>query len=65
APDRAALRTALEEEARFQAESYGSADLGEGLAAARRAPRPRVPGAVRPSALVGTHGTGAGDVAPA
>ncbi|QSQ22679.1 enoyl-CoA hydratase/isomerase family protein [Pyxidicoccus parkwayensis] len=40
APDRAALRTALEEEARFQAESYGSADLGEGLAAAaeRRAP---------------------------
>lgn len=40
APDRAALRTALEEEARFQAESYGSADLGEGLKAAaeRRAP---------------------------
>lgn len=40
APDRAALRTALEEEARFQAESYGSADLGEGLTAAaeRRAP---------------------------
>jgi enoyl-CoA hydratase/carnithine racemase len=39
-PDRTALRLALEEEARFQAESYGSADLGEGLAAAaeRRAP---------------------------
>ncbi|WP_163994885.1 enoyl-CoA hydratase/isomerase family protein [Pyxidicoccus caerfyrddinensis] len=40
APDRAALQVALEEEARFQAESYGSADLGEGLAAAaaRRPP---------------------------
>jgi enoyl-CoA hydratase/carnithine racemase len=40
APDRAALQRALEEEARFQAESYGSEDLGEGLAAAaaRRAP---------------------------
>lgn len=38
--DRAALQRALEEEARFQAESYGSQDLGEGLAAAaaRRAP---------------------------
>ncbi|MBZ4413510.1 enoyl-CoA hydratase/isomerase family protein [Myxococcus sp. XM-1-1-1] len=38
--DRAALRRALEEEARLQAESYGSADLGEGLAAAaaRRPP---------------------------
>ncbi len=40
AADRAALQRALEEEARFQAESYGSEDLGEGLAAAaaRRAP---------------------------
>ncbi|MFE8597705.1 enoyl-CoA hydratase/isomerase family protein [Archangium violaceum] len=40
APDRAALLRALEDEARFQAESYGSEDLGEGLAAAaaRRAP---------------------------
>ncbi|MFT3766791.1 MAG: enoyl-CoA hydratase/isomerase family protein [Minicystis sp.] len=39
--DREALRRALEAEASFQAESYGSADLGEGLAAAaeRRAPR--------------------------
>ncbi|MCE9672562.1 enoyl-CoA hydratase/isomerase family protein [Myxococcus stipitatus] len=39
--DREGLRRALEEEARLQAESYGSADLGEGLAAAaaRRAPR--------------------------
>ncbi|NMO17598.1 enoyl-CoA hydratase/isomerase family protein [Pyxidicoccus fallax] len=39
-PDRTALRAALEQEARFQAESYGSSDLGEGLAAAaeRRAP---------------------------
>ncbi|NVJ13386.1 enoyl-CoA hydratase/isomerase family protein [Myxococcus sp. AM010] len=38
--DRAELQRALEEEARFQAESYGSQDLGEGLAAAaaRRAP---------------------------
>lgn len=38
--DRAALQRALEEEARLQAESYGSADLGEGLAAAaaRRTP---------------------------
>ncbi|QSQ16024.1 enoyl-CoA hydratase/isomerase family protein [Myxococcus landrumensis] len=38
--DRAALQRALEEEARLQAESYGSADLGEGLAAAaaRRPP---------------------------
>ncbi|WP_021781427.1 enoyl-CoA hydratase/isomerase family protein [Myxococcus hansupus] len=38
--DRAQLLRALEAEARFQAESYGSADLGEGLAAAaeRRAP---------------------------
>lgn len=40
APDRAALQQALEAEARAQAESYASADLGEGLAAAaaRRAP---------------------------
>ncbi|AEI64606.1 enoyl-CoA hydratase/isomerase family protein [Corallococcus macrosporus] len=39
--DRAALHRALEEEARFQAQSYGSEDLGEGLAAAasRRVPR--------------------------
>ncbi|MFZ5442180.1 MAG: enoyl-CoA hydratase/isomerase family protein [Myxococcota bacterium] len=39
--DRAALHAALEREALAQAESYGSADLGEGLAAAaeRRAPR--------------------------
>jgi enoyl-CoA hydratase/carnithine racemase len=38
--DRAGLQRALEEEARFQAESYASADLGEGLAAAaaRRTP---------------------------
>jgi enoyl-CoA hydratase/carnithine racemase len=38
--DKAALQAALEEEARAQAESYGSEDLGEGLAAAaaRRAP---------------------------
>jgi enoyl-CoA hydratase/carnithine racemase len=38
--DRAALTKALEFEAQAQAESYGSADLGEGLAAAgqRRAP---------------------------
>ncbi|NVJ23868.1 MULTISPECIES: enoyl-CoA hydratase/isomerase family protein [Myxococcus] len=38
--DRAGLQRALEEEARLQAESYGSADLGEGLAAAaaRRPP---------------------------
>ncbi len=34
APDAAALRAALENEAFRQAESYGSADLGEGLAAA-------------------------------
>jgi enoyl-CoA hydratase len=41
AVDRAALQVALEHEARAQAESYGSADLGEGLQAAaeRRAPR--------------------------
>ncbi|MDP3207934.1 MAG: enoyl-CoA hydratase/isomerase family protein, partial [Rhodoglobus sp.] len=32
--DPAALRAALENEAFRQAESYGSADLGEGLAAA-------------------------------
>jgi enoyl-CoA hydratase/carnithine racemase len=40
AVDRAALDAALEHEARAQAESYGSVDLGEGLAAAaqRRAP---------------------------
>ncbi|MCP3102850.1 enoyl-CoA hydratase/isomerase family protein [Myxococcus sp. K15C18031901] len=40
AVDRAGLQRALEEEARLQAESYGSADLGEGLAAvtARRPP---------------------------
>lgn len=40
AVDRAALQAALELEARAQAESYGSADLGEGLAAAaqKRAP---------------------------
>ena len=40
APDAAALRAALENEAFRQAESYGSDDLGEGLAAAaaRRAP---------------------------
>lgn len=39
--DRAALQAALEREALAQAESYGSADLGEGLAAAaeRRAAR--------------------------
>ncbi len=39
--DRAALQAALEHEARAQAESYGSADLGEGLLAVieRRAPR--------------------------
>lgn len=39
-PDRAALARALEQEALAQAESYGSADLAEGLAAAmaRRAP---------------------------
>ena len=39
--DREALQTALEHEARAQAESYGSQDLGEGLLAAaeRRAPR--------------------------
>lgn len=39
--DRAALQRALEAEALAQAESYGSADLGEGLKAAteRRAPR--------------------------
>ncbi|WP_426755151.1 enoyl-CoA hydratase/isomerase family protein [Myxococcus sp. Y35] len=38
--DRTQLLRALEAEARFQAESYGSEDLGEGLAAAaeRRAP---------------------------
>ena len=34
APDAAALQVALENEAFRQAESYGSADLGEGLAAA-------------------------------
>lgn len=41
AVDRAALQAALEHEARAQAESYGSEDLGEGLKAAaeRRAPR--------------------------
>jgi enoyl-CoA hydratase/carnithine racemase len=40
APDRAALAHALQEEARLQADSYASADLGEGLAAAaeRRPP---------------------------
>lgn len=40
AVDRGALTAALEFEARAQAESYGSADLGEGLAAAaeKRAP---------------------------
>lgn len=39
--DRAALQAALEREALAQAESYGSADLGEGLAAAaeRRPPK--------------------------
>ena len=34
----AALQRALEEEARFQAESYGSEDLGEGLAAVAALP---------------------------
>lgn len=39
--DRVALQRALEHEAIFQAESYGSEDLGEGLAAAgeKRAPK--------------------------
>ncbi len=39
--DRKALQASLEHEARAQAESYGSEDLGEGLKAAaeRRAPR--------------------------
>lgn len=42
--DRAALQAALEREARAQAESYGSADLGEGLAAAAAKRRPRFTG---------------------